>query len=339
MKKTRRSLKNYNAKTLRSIKIFLACLCLGVLMSLVSCSKPEPKPSLTLSEANQKFLKLCREDYNLDPKVKFLGNTVHIYLPLEHDIISLKANGFPRISQNGEKKRNILFLNAIFQDNSFIISYHIQPFKKYAIDQGYGSTYDQRYTKKQRFLMQALTRAYNELDQEDAPGDINYYDARKQETHKEVVRFKPIKNSPDFIVVTITDVKKGIETTTTFHYTDYKYISMGRLPMDEYFKRIISSAGGNINAIGDHAGEHVNYKDITWPEFIAKQITNRIKFKYEQSGFPPTTADKDEILKVVNEAINAYNFDNFETVRLENLADGDVMVFEKEQLETFKDSI
>lgn len=315
-------------------RLLLTVGCLCAVVSLSGCSKPPaPKPSPSLAEANKNFLELCKKDYNLNPKLKFLGNTMYIYLPLEHNIISLKATGTPSIDDTAEKSRNILFLNAEFQNNDFLITYHIEPFKKYAISPGYGSPYDEQYRKKQQFLLQALTRTYNELDQEDAPGDVYYHNVRKQETHEETVRFKPVKNSPDFIVVTITDIKKGIEIVTTFYYTDYKYISLGRLPTDEYFKRIITEPLGNINAIGDFDGTHITYKDITWPEFIAKQIIHRIKFKYQQSGTPPTKTDEEEILSIVKSAIDAYNFQDFDNVILKNLADGETTTINKEELE------
>lgn len=314
-------------------RLFRVSLCLCVLMSLNSCAKPQPKPSPTLKEANDTFLRICREDFNLTPKLTAFENTVYIYLPVDHEVVGIKSNGFPKTSRESRDKRSLLFLDTAFFDAKSSVSFDIRNQTSYAKDPGYGFSYAEQYKRRQQQLLSALSRAYNELDQDKAPGDINFQDAKKQYTHDEVVRFKPVKNSPDFVVLIITDIRKGMEIITTFYYPDYKYAAVGQLPMDEYAKRIMTDVAGNEDAVGDFQGKHIEYKEMTWPDFLAKQIKHRINFKYTQSMFPPSDDDEKEILKIVNETLRAYNFTDFEEIRLENLAANAETVFNKDDLD------
>jgi hypothetical protein len=110
------------------------------------------------------------------------------------------------------------------------------------------------------------------------------------------------------------------------------------LPQDEYMLRYMTEMIGDEKFINNTNGGGLDFKEITWPEFIAKQITYRINFKYSRSDFPPVESDTKEILSIVNDTVSAYDFTDFDKVRLENLADGTAMLFDKKQLETFKNS-
>jgi len=307
-------------------------------VSLTGCVNPRPEPNPTLAEANAKFLEICREEYSITPKVVALDNTVYVYLPVEHPIVSLKASGVPKTNrQASEKERALLFSDGNFANNSFHVSFDVGPQKAYPQDPGYDYNPDERVTRTQHFLLHSLSRVYNELDQDSAPGDREYLDPNKESTHEGVVRFKPVKHAPDFVSIIITDIVNGLELVNTFHYKDYQHYSFGHLPVEEFYKRNLQKIVGNINAIGDYEGEHIDYKEITWPEFLAKQIKNRIDFKYNQSAFPPSDDDEKEILKIVNETLSAYNFNALDEVRLENLDGNFVSVFGKEDLDTLSD--
>jgi hypothetical protein len=105
---------------------------------------------------------------------------------------------------------------------------------------------------------------------------------------------------------------------------------------EEYGRRSVAKEPrGDEAIIGDRTGRHLKPYDITMPEFLAEQVIYRIKFKYQQSDFPPTNDDEEEILKVINETVAAYDFKDFNSVRLDNLNSSKTYDFNKEQLKTF----
>ena len=74
---------------------------------------------------------------------------------------------------------------------------------------------------------------------------------------------------------------------------------------------------------------------MTWGEFIAKQIIYRIQYKYTRSDHKPSDDTKFEILKAANASINAYNFDQFSSIILHDLATDSEDTIVKSQLKDF----
>ena len=81
----------------------------------------------------------------------------------------------------------------------------------------------------------------------------------------------------------ITDIKKGIEARYTFYLEDYRMASVEGIPYDEFSKRVLQDSKGSTNYIGDEIGQHLEYNDIFMPDFLTKQMINRIRFKFTQS--------------------------------------------------------
>ena len=52
-------------------------------------------------------------------------------------------------------------------------------------------------------------------------------------------------------------------------------------------KRVLQESKGSTDYIGDEIGQHLEYNDIQMPDFLTKQMINRIRFKFTQSDFPP----------------------------------------------------
>lgn len=315
----------------------LAILLTISLTSVWGCQRLQQPAGMSLSEAHKKFLQICRDEYGLTPVLKPLDNTVWIYIAMKEPILDLKAKDTsPAKSDKATEKQVINYLNGIFEDKTFKLKYDISPAKKYAEDLGYHSIYTEKYQENQRGLFTTITRAYSSV--ESVPGDVTYLDPARQDKHKALVDAHiKTEKVQDFFFIVISDITKGIEMKTIAYFQDLKKGTTDYSFYEEYAKRLISKQPiGDPSIIGDKEGKHLKITDLTWPEFLTEQILHRIKFKYQQSSFPPSNDTEKEILKVVHETVSAYSFKDFRSVELNDLATEQTYLFDKKQLETFK---
>jgi hypothetical protein len=284
----------------RQILLTVVCGC----AALTAGCAPKETALLSLSQAHEKFLEICREELGLEPVTRMFPNTFWIYLPVE-ELFDFKASPkLPPGFADTPKNFSVEFLEGEFQGGSFVIEYDIVRATKAPKDHGYTTTYAESYNKIQNNILSALARAF--------------FDA---------------ETAPEFIVLTVADVKRGIETRSIFYLGDFRRYMSQTMPYDEYAKRHLSDTRGDPKIVGDHQGKHMEFKEITWPEFLTQQIVNRVRFKYQRSDFAPTGTIEDEILKSVDEAVEAYDFTNFEGMKLINLREGRTYEFRKEELE------
>lgn len=268
---------------------------LFLLGSLAGCSKTTPPAPRPLSEMHQKFLKICQDEHKLKVVLKPLRNTVWIYVPLDDDL--MKVSSTPegaRKSDMGEDRPAVKYLGSVHNDRRFKITYDIHPDKNYVQTPGYRLGYSSAYQKISQEILTSVSRAYFELT-----------------------------DAPQFFVTVIADVKNGVEMENIFYLDDLKkYMAFGALPQEEFLKRSIYEARGKTDWIGDSEGRHLAYSEMTMPEFLAKQMSNRISFKFQKSSFPPSADTRGEILKAVVETLKSYNFTDFNYVELRDLDTG-----------------
>ncbi len=272
---------------------------------LTGCSKINTVAVNTLSQAEEKFITICQEEYNFTPVVFRLPNTMWIYIPLAQNIFEFKASDKgPSSSAEASKSFAIHYLDGKFKDSQFVIQYDIGPVKKYAKDPGYSSSYTEEFQTKQRGILTAVYRAYGGL-----PAD----------------RESPEK-APDFFVLVMADIKTGLETTTLFYFPDFRRAMSDNFFYEEFTRRTISEEPtGHTNILGDTTGRHLDPQEINFPEFLAKQIVFRIRYKFQRSDFPPEGQIADEIAAIVQETVGNYGFKDFDGVRLENLLSGETV--------------
>lgn len=305
------------------IKFFLI-YGLGFLLSLAGCSKFLNPSFYSLSEAEKKLIEICRKDYNFGVTVKTAGNTVWVYAAGETPILSLKSTkkedqgSAPAFAPSG--KFSVLFVDGAFDQGAFQIEYDIIPATKSNPLSGYTTSYTDEYTAKDNNLTTAVYRAYSEAAVESL-GDVSPRETRGD-------------TSPFFVVV-IADIKTGIETKTVFYFQDLKRYFTGALPADEYMKRRIFEVKGDAVIIGDTAGNHLEQKEISWPEFLTKQMIARINFKYQYSDLKPNANIENDICQVIHQAVAAYDFKDFTSVKLHNLREDKEWLFKPEDLKTF----
>jgi len=282
------------------------------LFVIVGCSKLSPPPVQTLSEAEKKFNQICQEEYNFTPVVFRLTNTVWIYIPLEQNIFEFKVSDKgPSSSTQASKSFAINYLEGQFANGQFMIQYDIGAVKKYAKDPGYSTSYTEEFQKKQRGILTAVFRAYAELPTDKRSPDM----------------------APDFFVLVIADIKTGLETKTIFYFPDFKRAMTDQFFYEEFTRRTVSDDPiGQNHIIDDRNGAHLNPTEITLPEFLAKQIVFRIRYKFQRSDFPPDGDIREEITKIISETLANYNFRDSESIELEDLTTGEKKIIEKQNL-------
>ncbi len=267
---------------------------------LPGCATKET--ALTSSEADRKFIEIVREEFHYNPVVNTAGKTVWIYLPREREIFQFKA------SQGQQTPRKFLleYIDVYFEDNSFVLEYDIVPAagKKSSKNNGITSSYSEAFGEENRNLMSAIMRAYFDVK------DIN------------------------FIVSISADIKSGIEVISTLYIEDFKKYQASLLPPEEYFLRALTDSKGSEKIINDTAGNHLAREDIFWEDFIARQIAQRINFKYQQSDFEPGEDTQKELLRIVQQTVHIYNFSDFTSVRLYDLRSGVSQAYGRNQLQS-----
>ena len=275
------------------IRVIFYIFLLGIIW-VTGCSKAAPPEKMPLTEAHQKFLKLCQEQ-QLNAIFKPRQHTAWIYVPLREDLLRLAATPEgPKRSETSEERPAVKYVDSAYKNQRFVITYDIHPDKTYAQNQGTKLDYLPLYHQISRKIMTAISQAY--------------FDAA---------------DAPSFFVVVITDVLNGVEIENIFYLEDLKrYMTFENIPQEEFVKRSLYEIKGKAEWIGDTQGRHLAYSEIAMPEFLARQITSRVNFKYQKSSFPPSDDARREILTIVAETLKNYNFTDFNYVELHDLNAG-----------------
>lgn len=291
------------AKLLTLVCAFVFCF---------GCAKKEPPPP-SISEAQQRFEKKCREDFDMHVKTKQVGTTMYIYLPTDKPMFDYEAQKEnTQTTDKKEAKFSINFLEGKYEENTFSFEYDFIDRKKSSKeDFGYTSTYTDTYIKQQNNLFVAISDSFFENTL--AKGEI----------------------LPQFMVIIIADIVKGIESRSTFYLQDFKRYMSGDLPYEEYMKRFLPETKGGQSLIGDEIGTHIDYQDIKMSDFLTKQAENRIRFRFQHSDFQPSDDYDTEIVNQIADTLRYYDFVNYKQVNLNNLRLNKKYIFDQEQLKSF----
>jgi hypothetical protein len=282
-----------------------------LLVLFVHSCAPKPARTLAPSEAEKKLINLCQSERGLGITTMAFARTLWVYLPLEHsylDITSSKEG--PVKSAAPQAKMEIKYLDGAFAGGVFDIRYDIRPGRSYTDSRGINTKVTEEYTAAQQFLFGALTRVYG--------------DTGKGPDNGQAVE---TPGAPEFFVVVIADIEKGIETRMYVYSQDLRRASVDQGFGEEYVRRIVVDQPiGHDVIIGDKNGSHLNAYDLTWPDFLSKQMIYRVTFKYQQSAFPPSADTRSELLRIAADTVAAYDFTDFTSVKLRDLDTGAAFV-------------
>jgi len=282
---------------------------LFLLIAFIGCTQTAPEEPLAHTDPVKNLIRICDEEHNFGITVTPYDHTIWIYLPLEEGFLKMKADpkGFSN-SQESSVTATIKFLNGKYGNNDFYLTYDIAPSKAYAKSYGYSSEFSDEYRTKQRHILSAITRSFNEAN-----------------------------DPPDFFVIIIADIIAGMESRTILHFLDLKRAYVDQSFHEEYAKRIISEQPvGNVARVGDRTGASIDMSDMTWPQFLSKQMVFRINFKYQRSTFPPSNDTRMELLTIAANTVSAYDFEDFTSIRLQDLNADTIFETAREDLASYR---
>lgn len=320
------------------MKKYLPTFFIILSLSLYGCSKGLPSHGVTMSAAHEKFLKTCREEFKYKVRTKLVGKTMWVYVPIEERIVDVKATDKGPFSSNeAQEKIAVRYLDTQITTDAINIEYDIAMGKGYGKSFGYSSSYTEEYSKVQNNVLMALKDSFFDVGK--IAGDVEFMDAQKNESHKKLVdSYVKTDKPPEFFVITIANITKGIEIEIMLNFDDYKGAMSPNpiIPHEEYTKRYLTEIRGNTDIISDLDGKHINYRDITLQEFLGKQITNRVNFKYGRSDFPPSDDTIKELLNITATTVRLYDFNAFSSVNLKDLVTGDIKAVTREELKAYE---
>ena len=129
------------------------------------------------------------------------------------------------------------------------------------------------------------------------------------------------KELPEFFVIVLADIKNGIMAKMTFAFKDLSRMMQDPFFQEEFMQRlIVDYPQGNAKIIGDKTGANLDIVDLTWTDFLAKQIVYRMNYRYTRSAFPPSSDPKQEILNAVADSFRSYEFKDYGGLILHDLA-------------------
>ena len=314
------------------------------LLLVAGCAR-SPKEAIPTTAANQRLIDLCKKDYNLDIVTKAYDNTLWIYLPVDESFLSIVASkDGPVKSPDSEEKLVINFLDGTFTNNAFEIRYDIGLKKAYMDNKGITTKFSNEYSAKQQFLLGTITRAYSDIEKkpdsdqyvEKITGDRDFLDKHRDATRDRFLRSNiKTANVPDFIVIIIADIKKGIESRMYLHLQDLQRATHDSGFSEEYVKRaVMEQPPGNEIIIGDKTGSYLETYDLSWADFLTRQMLYRVNFKYTQSTFPPYPDALAQLTEIAAEIVQGYDFNDFESINFIDLNTEKTRALSKEQLQS-----
>jgi len=279
MMKSKRYSRN-SAKT----GLLLLSFCLLPLLFFGCTSNTEP--TFIKENTAEAIREICESEYDIRIETKLVGETVWVYLPVE-DILQETEK-----PQKYSEKFEIALLEDRFYSDSLQLAYSIKSIPETQKTQQV--EYNKSVSEKLNSVWKVLRRVILSMD-----------------------RRRP--DMPKFYCVITADIKNGFEIVDLLYYLDLKKVSYQFISWGEYQHRSIQEVIQSPEIFSDTYGMHVNYKDITWKDFLAAQIKHRIRLKFQK---PEVAEDADidkEILKVVVYTLKTYDYRNFNTVEIENV--------------------
>jgi len=287
---------------LRILLIFFIGINVSCTSKKIAIARPTP------TDLQRTFETKCHKDYNLNVSARLVGKTFWIYAPTDKPLFDFSAEPpTPPDPLKKPAKYDLLYINGTYKDGAYRFQYDVVPkIKSEMQNEGIRNGGTDYFTKLYNNLFTAVTETL--LDP---------------------------KLPVSFVVIYITDIKKGIECRFTFYLEDYRMLSVEGIPMDEFQKRELQEEKGSTEYIGDQVGQHLEYSDIRMPDFLAKQIVNRIRYKFTQSDFPPQQNYEETILSIIADTNHYYHFTDFKEVHTEDIRTKKKMSLTPQQLSIF----
>lgn len=170
--------------------------------------------------------------------------------------------------------------------------------------------------------------------------------------------------APEFYALVATDINIGLDYTIIGNVLDMKKSYCGSIPWTESNRRYIFRFNMDPQAVGDVTGRHLKAYDVTLPDFLAKQIAQRIAFLFQaetnkkhfkieksdgnfnngtfvfeyaikQTSKPDKAIDTEqEVLNTITYCLRSYEFKDFSNIELNDLAGSNKINLSREAILT-----
>jgi hypothetical protein len=257
------------------------------------CS-PSSTPTYSIENIDTAIQDICKKEYKLDVKVKTVGRTLWLYMP-KQDILE-------KTKEKYTDKFEIESNEVAFEKGHLLIKYAIKAIPDAEKIQEY------KYSK---------------------PVLENINDAWKVIRRVVFSMHNPEEDQPHFFCLIAADTVNGIELRQIFYYLDMKRIFYGLMSWEEYSHREIQHTRIDPNVTGDEEGRYVDYHSISMEEFLADQIQQRIKVKFQKPEVGKNADIDKEIVKIVAYTIKNYEMKDFSLAELYNLIGGGKIILNR----------
>jgi hypothetical protein len=169
--------------------------------------------------------------------------------------------------------------------------------------------------------------------------------------------------APEFFVLVLSDINIGLDYSLTAYITDIKKSAAGGIPWNEANKRYVIGFEQSEDAKGDVSGEHLKVYDLKLPEFLSRQIVQRVRMFFQEepikkyyslkevnAGFKDSVfifeyssekkAEPKEkpdftqtILNSIAYCFKTYDFKDFSRVKIKDLQGGVINVYESKDIQ------
>lgn len=261
-------------------------LSLYILSCLILGCSSSTKPTYSKENIVNSIQDICKNEYRLDVKAKISGQTLWAYLPLE-DIFE-KSDKPEKYLERFDVEQD----KSEFTESSLKVEYLIRPVPEKEKFQEY--KYNKDVLEKINNAWKVLRRVLFSMQ-------------------------NPKEGGLQFFCLVTADIKNGFEIKEVIYNLDLKKVSYGFISWSEYQHRNVQDMGMSPEIIGDKEGLHLNYKDITWQEFITGQIQQRIRLKFQKPEVAKNADIDKEVLKAAIYTLKIYDFKDFSSLEMENL--------------------
>jgi hypothetical protein len=253
---------------------------------LCGCFFSAGKPTYTTQNIAKSLQDVALSEYKTGISVKLVGSTLWIYMPVTDLFIkNPKPDKYP-------EKFKIQTNSGAFKGDAFIGEYLIKPVPVKDKSQEYKINKD--ISEKIGTLWKIIRRVLFSI----------------QPSQREDIKF---------VVMAIGDIKNGFEVQEIFYTRDLKKVSYGLMSIWEFQHRVIQDSSVSPLVIGDKTGRHLTYRELTLPEFVAKQIEYRVSLKFQKPEVEQNVDIDREVSRIIMETLRMYELTDIEEVTFKNL--------------------
>ncbi|MBU1871444.1 MAG: hypothetical protein KKH80_01400 [Candidatus Omnitrophica bacterium] len=284
---------------------FLKIFAFLIILLINGCSPKEDVNLYSKNEAEKKFIQICKDEYGWELNTQLINNSFWIYLPYQKDIFQFKANRFSQKSSFA-----VSYLEGTLSDSLLQIEYQIDPLMKSEEDKGFTYGLMEEISEDFQNVLNTIYRVYFNAEQQ-----------------------------PEFYVIVMADIVNGVEIIYTIYSLDLIKIYNYALPSEESYKRVLQEIKGNLAITNDKSGRHLFREEITFPEFLIKQIIQRIRYKLMEANLElkEENALNEEIMKIISYCVSTYEFRDFSKVSLNDLSGSKEITRSRSDLEKIKE--